>query len=81
MYCEVYTMAEMRRKIAAYQELFQRTPSVLLTGTWTDESGEAVFFDTHPSSPAMIQRSHIDVTVDGDQAALRPTKFSGIRLS
>lgn len=80
IYCEVYTMAEIRRKIAAYQELFQRAPLVALTGTWTDEGGDAVFFDSHPSSPATIKRSHIEATVDGDQAALRPTKLSGIRL-
>lgn len=80
IYAEVHAMAEIRRKIAAFRELFQRPPAVMLAGTWTDEDGDAVFFDTHPSQSVEVHRGYLVAAVDGESAELRPTKFSGIYL-
>ena len=81
MYCETHKMSDVRRKVAAYRELFQREPSVQLKGTWEDSGGDAVFFDLHPSGPVRIEKAFVSVEVDGELAELRPTQFSGIKLT
>lgn len=81
MYCETHSMSDIRRKVAAWRELYQRPPVVALAGTWEDAARDAVFFDTHKSTPVEIHRSHVAVEVDGEVAELKPTSFSGIWLT
>ena len=80
MYCEIHTMTDIRRKVGAFRELFQREPLIRLKGTWEDEEGDAVFFDSHPSQLVRIEKKFVQVDVDGEWTELRPTLFSGMNL-
>ena len=80
MYVEAHTMTDVRRKVGAFRELFQREPVIRLRGTWDDAERDAVFFDTHPSQPVRIDKKFVQVDVDGELTELRPTPFSGMNL-
>lgn len=80
IYCETHSMRDIKRKVGAFRELFQRPPDIVLAGTWEDDGGDAVFFD-YRSRPATIKGSHVVAEVDGESAELNPTAYSGIYLS
>jgi hypothetical protein len=66
------TMGEIRRKVAAFKELFEKEPKLTLSGYLTTDDGETVFAGCSQLPVTALGRSYIYATVDGRRTAIRP---------
>jgi len=71
------SIADVKAKIAAFAELLGAEPNVKIGGTWNDNHGDAVFFDTEMSQDISgVNPVYILVDVDGKQTKVKGTSNS-----
>jgi hypothetical protein len=70
------TITEIRRKVAAWKELYGAEPRVQVTGYLTTAEGETVFAMGHFLPVTSIGSKYLYATVDRRRTAIRPNSVS-----